>query len=209
MPYQDLPQDEMVRPHQPPSKSHREYCSVSGYSRFVLTILATFFGCGIAINLFHLAAKAPRQEKEAHLFNRRTCGNTPATAVEKGCIWDAVSFAWVPPECFDQSSKDAVNLEWKWYHDSDSEHIFSKDEMTTGKFKKGEAWVSAQYQEARCVYMWRAYHILTLKGAPIQDTMRKQDISEQCVGILLGAESSNLALVHLSVQYETCDSVGF
>ena len=47
------------------------------------------------------------------------CGQTTAQALAKGCSFDPMTFAWIPPECYDaELTEEFLQLQpWHWYTD--------------------------------------------------------------------------------------------
>ncbi|KAJ4250146.1 hypothetical protein NW762_011957 [Fusarium torreyae] len=61
------------------------------------------------------ASHTPGYEEQ----NVSYCGPDRASALSKGCLFDPMSFAWLPDACFDQDLiLDFLKAEdWRWYLD--------------------------------------------------------------------------------------------
>jgi hypothetical protein len=82
------------------------------------------------------------------------CGNTPAEARAKGCVFDVMMQLWTPADCFDRKLSDRFLAigNWTWYADSSAEHTYTLDEM-----RKGEhdfVFVAQDYHVTHCIYAW-------------------------------------------------------
>ena len=89
------------------------------------------------------------------LTNKTTfCGNTARIARERGCVFDVMSFAWLPASCIDFEMMDRYISErtWEWYADYDLKHKLPLSVVRQGEYKW--AFSSQSYHIAHCIYTW-------------------------------------------------------
>ncbi|KAK0124179.1 hypothetical protein ONS95_009161 [Cadophora gregata] len=83
-----------------------------------------------------------------------SCGNTPRIARSLGCVFDVMSFAWVPAECVDTEMHQRYIDErnWELYEDYYLTKRLSMDVVLAGEYR----WLfsSQTYHIAHCVYTW-------------------------------------------------------
>ena len=83
-----------------------------------------------------------------------SCGNTARIARSLGCVFDVMSFAWVPAECIDFEMHERYISErnWELYEDYYMTKRLSVDEVKAGEYR----WLfsSQTYHIAHCIYTW-------------------------------------------------------
>lgn len=82
------------------------------------------------------------------------CGSTARMAQSRGCVFDVMSFAWLPAHCVDIQMMERYISErtWEWYADYDMTQQMSVDVVRQGEYK----WMfsNQSYHIAHCVYTW-------------------------------------------------------
>lgn len=82
------------------------------------------------------------------------CGNTPRIARSRGCLFDVMSFAWLPAPCVDVEMMERYISErtWEWYIDYDMTKKASLDMVREGEYK----WMfsTQAFHIAHCLYTW-------------------------------------------------------
>ncbi|KAH7389203.1 hypothetical protein BKA64DRAFT_680037 [Cadophora sp. MPI-SDFR-AT-0126] len=83
-----------------------------------------------------------------------SCGNTARIARSRGCVFDVMSFSWVPAECVDEEMQERYMAErtWDLYEDYYLTKRLSMDVVRAGEYR----WLfsSQSYHIAHCVYSW-------------------------------------------------------
>lgn len=117
------------------------------------------------------------------------CGISPEEAVEAGCIFDLMSFAWIQPACVDKElTTEFLRLkEWAWWTDADGSEEVAQDEVALGNHE--ELFVSWEYQLQQCVYLWKKMQRAVAKKAPLDSYTSDADHTAQCVEMLLDREA--------------------
>ncbi|KAK1992532.1 hypothetical protein LX36DRAFT_644620 [Colletotrichum falcatum] len=96
------------------------------------------------------------------------CGATPSEARAAGCLFDLVSFNWLPPACHDAELAAQFEAELRaagqlaWYEDSLRTRPLSRDQVAAGD--RSGVHVSPAYHLRHCTAMWRRMHRALMQG---------------------------------------------
>ncbi|EFQ35605.1 hypothetical protein CGRA01v4_04085 [Colletotrichum graminicola] len=96
------------------------------------------------------------------------CGATPSEARAAGCLFDLVSFNWLPPPChdaelaaqFEAELRDADQL--AWYENERRTRSLSRNQVAAGD--RSGVYVSPGYHLRHCTAMWRRMHRALMLG---------------------------------------------
>lgn len=93
-----------------------------------------------------------------------SCGDMPASAREADCIFDIMSFSWLPRPCAEpELTAEFLKLQnWTWWLQEDKKEAVPYDEVTRGEHK--QLFVTREYHMYHCTYMWRKLHLGMLRG---------------------------------------------
>ena len=136
-----------------------------------------------------------------------SCGRTPTQARNRGCSFDLISFAWQTPECYDSDlvSKFAAWDAWNFYTERHGNITRPQEEVLRGE---QSLWVSWQYHEVHCTFMWRQMHRAYEKGW-IDAHLRAYNHTLHCQKILLTKGiSPEEVFTRAEVIYPLCERVG-
>ncbi|KAF0322804.1 Major facilitator superfamily transporter [Colletotrichum asianum] len=96
------------------------------------------------------------------------CGATPSAARAAGCLFDLISFNWLPPACHDAALASAFEAELRaagelaWYRDMNRTAPLTRDQIMTGEYTG--VYVSLAYHLRHCTAMWRRMHRALMQG---------------------------------------------
>jgi hypothetical protein len=95
----------------------------------------------------------------------KSCGHSPAEARSRGCKFDISSFAWLTPECYDDSmTQEFISWSnWTWYTSDEPD---DNTQLTSEVASLGEedTFVDWNYHIVHCTFMWRMQHRATENG---------------------------------------------
>ena len=134
-----------------------------------------------------------------------SCGHSRQEAISKECVFDLMSFTWVPPTCYDpELTKDFLSLQsWTWYHDSTAEHPADEVLVRGGEFE--DLWVTWEYHLTHCVYMWSKMQRAVTSGSAIDDYIGNWHHTKHCLKELamegIKPETINTRIL---TKYPTC-----
>jgi hypothetical protein len=119
----------------------------------ITSILTTLISI---IIVFIFNSKTPALPNPGSIFG--DCGSSPSSALAADCIFDPLSFSWLPQSCADlELTSQFLGLKnWTWWVDQER-----KDEVGVGEVMKGEykaLFVTREYHMLHCTYMWRKMH---------------------------------------------------
>ncbi|KAK2042024.1 hypothetical protein LZ31DRAFT_567603 [Colletotrichum somersetense] len=96
------------------------------------------------------------------------CGASPSEARAAGCLFDLVSFNWLPPPCHDAELAAQFEAELRatgqlaWYEDARRTKPLTRDQVAAGD--RSGVYVSPGYHLRHCTAMWRRMHRALLQG---------------------------------------------
>lgn len=117
------------------------------------------------------------------------CGQSPEDAVEAGCVFDLMSFAWIYPVCVDEElTTEFLKLkDWAWWTDADGSEEVAQDEVALGRHK--EIFVTWEYQLQQCVYLWKKIQRAAADRDQLDTFTLDPDHTAQCIEMLLDREA--------------------
>jgi hypothetical protein len=139
----------------------------------ILTGLAVFLpALCVAI---YLSVAAHAIQNSIHLYptgmELGDCGSnhTPEEARAKGCLFDAMSWLWVRPECYDQALIDNFmnRTDWSWHTDW---RLTPESQVPLETVLRGDhphLFTQKKYHSIHCTYMWQKMHKALLEHTPV------------------------------------------
>ncbi|KAF2107809.1 hypothetical protein BDV96DRAFT_588217 [Lophiotrema nucula] len=96
-------------------------------------------------------------------YNLCTCGPTLSSALSRGCVYDSLAAAWLPPHCRDTSltttfeaSGPHADGSWPYYLDANGTLPLSVGEIAA-MGEKARFWASREWHVAHCLWYWEKY----------------------------------------------------
>lgn len=127
--------------------------------------LQWFVALGLTLIVFILVIflRDPQSKDPA----AETCGNSSSEAISLGCSFDIMSFAWLPPRCFDRElmNQFLAIRDWKWYLDTEGRQTVDLASVAAGQYD--QLYVTQEYHMYHCTYMWRKMHRAIAAGAVV------------------------------------------
>ncbi|KAE9579249.1 hypothetical protein CGCF415_v002387 [Colletotrichum fructicola] len=96
------------------------------------------------------------------------CGATPSAARAAGCLFDLISFNWLPLACHDAALAATFEAELRaagelaWYRDMNRTAPLTREQIMTGEYTG--VYVSLAYHLRHCTAMWRRMHRALIQG---------------------------------------------
>ena len=114
-----------------------------------------------------------------------TCGSSPAEAKAMGCVFDVMSFAWTPPQCYDHETSQMYlnrNGPWIFYLDHNATQPLEFDSLSDHEI----VWTEHSYHIVHCLYAWERGHMAMNmgKGTLIPGEMGSINHTRHCVDLL-------------------------
>ncbi|KAL1981349.1 hypothetical protein VTN96DRAFT_2740 [Rasamsonia emersonii] len=134
------------------------------------------------------------------------CGTTPEDAMEAGCSFDAMLYAWVPAHCFNETlSRQFLRKGGTtWYKDPDRTREVRVSLVETGRFM--DVWVSGNYPVERCLYIWAKITQTRDEGDPAQAPWLSPEIAAQCAETFANftRDGGLVGEMRLSMEFLSC-----
>jgi hypothetical protein len=113
------------------------------------------------------------------------CGRTVDEAKAAGCIFDVMSFHWVPPQCYDAEITEGFLAARNWsfyskYHGTE-EDIIPLETIREGHMS---AWVPWEYHPVHCTFQWRKMHRAYAAGNPLDSALGNYNHTLHCQEML-------------------------
>ncbi|KAG0646878.1 hypothetical protein D0Z07_6263 [Hyphodiscus hymeniophilus] len=181
-PYED--DEKLAKLDNSPDSNGRQLKSFTNSGLITLiasTALISVLLSGLGLHFLHILN--PRQFSEASLPVPGTffgsCGNTSSSARHAGCMFDIMSFSWLPLACADpELTVEFKHLrKWNWWLDENRTAAVPFEEVALGFHS--ELFVTREYHMYHCTYMWRKLHRGLLRG---QENAEKRGIVDSYIG---------------------------
>lgn len=132
------------------------------------------------------------------------CGHSRAEALEAGCIFDMLSFSWMPPDCYDADLTAEFEGLSNWRY-------FSEKDATSRQIPRSVAalgehhhlFVTWEWHLRHCTYSWKRYMRATLPDGPMQsiDNVTASDAHTlHCERLILRKDPPDLQKVNTRVR---------
>jgi hypothetical protein len=113
------------------------------------------------------------------------CGSSPAEAKAMGCVFDVMSFAWTPPQCYDHATSQQYldrNGPWIFYLDHNATQPLEFEDLSDHEI----VWTEHSYHIVHCLYAWERGHMAMNmgKGTMIPGEMGSINHTRHCVDLL-------------------------
>ncbi|TQN70769.1 hypothetical protein CSHISOI_04661, partial [Colletotrichum shisoi] len=123
------------------------------------------------------------------------CGTSPSQARAAGCLFDLVSFNWLPPQCHDAELAAPFEADLRsaghlaWYEDPRGARPIPRARVATGE--ASGVYVSLGYHLRHCTAMWRRMHRALMQGggglARVDGYIWSYHHTQHCEEMLLAA----------------------
>ncbi|KAB8302238.1 hypothetical protein EYC80_005682 [Monilinia laxa] len=124
------------------------------------------------------------------------CGISPEEAIERGCVWDIMSYGWIHPLCFDKEESDRWAAKYgpfEWFADDKpalDEKGFPLNGTLTQKLTLEELpfapsiFTTQGYHINHCMYLLKLVHLAALHNAPVSNEAVNLGHTDHCAGII-------------------------
>lgn len=139
-------------------------------------------------------------------FSPLPCGNTPSEALSRGCHFDMVATAWLPPRCIDTELMNEFMSEhpWRFYSDQQGAQPLPDDPDTLGSYADGRIWTTNRWHVAHCLYMWRKLNRALVRGWMTDAETVQQRHTDHCSKSILEFHELDGLHAYMEVIYPPC-----
>jgi len=139
------------------------------------------------------------------------CGDSPAQARERGCIFDTISFTWDLPTCFDAELVDEYRQQYgfRYYEDRGGIVEVPYETVTLGEKDLHGSW---EQHLIHCLYVWRKFHNAWNRKLPVDSYISNINHTDHCgqqwIEQLYNPLNMSAVNSLILVKYPTCINYG-
>ncbi|KAI0112530.1 hypothetical protein GGR51DRAFT_547068 [Nemania sp. FL0031] len=133
------------------------------------------------------------------------CGKTPTEALERGCQFDLIATAWLPPRCIDFELVNEFLAEYRWefFADNNGTERLPEDANTLGSYT-GTIWTVNRWHVAHCLYMWKKLNRALIHGWQTDAETFQQRHTDHCTNTILKFRNPDGIQSIVEVIYPPC-----
>lgn len=170
--------------------------------RSLLGYLILFTGATVALGSY----LSHYHHRHTSRILKKPCGKSAPEAQAAGCQWDVLSFAWVPPACFDRelTSQFRAADHWRYYGDHNktwemTEFEFGQDTQTV--------YLTNALHKVHCAFSWLKLDRARATGGMVPATLALSH-TEHCLHVLSEDLSDPDGIRNVAdIQYPDCGMV--
>ena len=134
------------------------------------------------------------------------CGTTANVARNRGCLFDPLTFAWLPPACYDYNlTADFLKVQdWSWWRERPDGSRRQLSLINVMQSSDEVLYVNWEYHRQHCVFMWKKLHRAMLSGGVIDGLTMWEGITGVCDGVLRDSRDGNDTSVPGYVRFPSC-----
>ena len=132
------------------------------------------------------------------------CGTSASEALSLHCQYDPMSFAWLPPACYDSElTSEFLQLQdWSWYPDLKSTKAVPLSAVFKGEFDY--LYVSWEYHLTHCAYMWKKMASAIESKSPLDGYIADIGHTNHCAEMLTKDRPRNLTNTLIYTKFVDC-----
>lgn len=169
---------------------------------FILFVTLTLF----ALAIFDYISR-PLSQKQEPLLVSTNCGNSSDEARARGCVFDLMSWCWLPPACHDAELSEQFlreNGPWDWYLDLKATLHVDQEEVAKGNTDL--VYVAESYHQIHCAYVWSKMHRAYMGQGAMDSYIGSFNHTKHCSEVLLRSDFSWTKVdTYVWLKYPTCD----
>jgi hypothetical protein len=107
------------------------------------------------------------------------CGDNPAEARQRGCMFDTISFTWDLPACFNAELVDDYRRQYgfRYYEDRAGVVEVPYEIVALGERDLHSSW---EQHLIHCIYTWRKFHNAWNFGLPVDSYISNVNHTHHC-----------------------------
>lgn len=120
-------------------------------------------------------------------FQPLPCGASPVEAKARGCHFDIIATAWLPPRCIDWELISEFNAYHPWeyfksFHGNETHPDSDLDELGSTSDK---IWTTSFWHTAHCLFMWKKLNRALLSGTSTDAETVTQGHTDHCTKLIM------------------------
>jgi hypothetical protein len=202
----------------PARRGRSTYCSTIARTAICLFALWGIISLGIQLShipktasaisrvLAPLAGDVFRPQTLPSNLNDCDCGSSIAEAISRGCIYDSLATAWLPPFCrddeltaqFDQAGP-GINGSWPYFADPGGQIPINKEKIAALGETEATFWSSREWHIAHCVFYWQKYLRMRHTNAVMESRFDNIDHVKHCGRLIMKKPPKQHFLIEVPV----------
>ena len=118
-------------------------------------------------------------------FEALPCGKSPEEAKARGCRFDMLATAWLPPRCIDDELVDEfIKLgNWQFYTEmhGDKKHDSYEPEFLGSFSEPKSIWTTRAWHHMHCLYMWKKIGRALVRGRSTDAETVSEPHTQHCM----------------------------
>ncbi|KAA8647073.1 uncharacterized protein ATNIH1004_005756 [Aspergillus tanneri] len=138
-------------------------------------------------------------------FTPLPCGKSPTEALARGCHFDIIATAWLPPKCIDYElvSEFIASYQWQYFPSANGTDPYLDDPDTLGS-QTGLIWTTHRWHYAHCLFMWKKLNRALVRGRMTDGETIKLGHTEHCSTTILKMKDPDVIGSIVEVIYPPC-----
>lgn len=138
-------------------------------------------------------------------FTPLPCGKSPAEAIARGCRFDIIATAWLPPKCIDYelAAEFVDSFSWQYFANRNGTDQYPDDPDTLG-LQTGLIWTTHRWHSAHCAYMWKKLNRALVLGRPTDGETIKLGHTDHCSKHMINQHELDFIGSLMEIIYPPC-----
>ncbi|RDA95408.1 hypothetical protein CP533_3436 [Ophiocordyceps camponoti-saundersi (nom. inval.)] len=135
------------------------------------------------------------------------CGNTIKEALARGCVYDTMATAWLPPYCRDEKltaefdkSGPGPNGQWSYFADKAGIEPLTTSQMAGLGETGGSFWASRDWHIVHCLFYWQKYVRMRETGVVMEERFDSLDHVKHCSRLIRNPIPDHFFLIEVPVR---------
>ncbi|PVH91311.1 hypothetical protein DM02DRAFT_705397, partial [Periconia macrospinosa] len=123
-------------------------------------------------------------------FQSIPCGTTPEEALSRGCDFDLITTAWLPPSCIDYElmHEFSRNYAWRYFRDPEGTQTFPEEPIVLGH-QVDPIWTTNAWHSTHCLYMWKKLNRALVRRTRVDGEAIKLAHTDHCTHTVVNMTS--------------------
>jgi hypothetical protein len=139
-------------------------------------------------------------------LNLCDCGSTISEALSRGCIYDSLATAWLPPYCRDDEltaefDRAGPNIDgaWPYFADKNGQIPINKSQIAALGPTEGLFWSTRDWHVAHCFFYWQKYIRMRDTGAVMERRFDMIQHAQHCGRLAMNKMPNHTLLIEVPV----------
>jgi hypothetical protein len=138
-------------------------------------------------------------------FEPLPCGTNPQEALARGCHFDIIATAWLPPKCIDNDlvTEFEASYPWVYFRNPNGTDPYPRDHDLLGS-QNTTIWTTFRWHVAHCLYMWKKLNRALVQGHMTDGETITQAHTDHCSSSILQMQDPDAIIAIVEIIYPPC-----